>query len=140
MMLHHTAGVECEACDEKLLQAHPFMRSWFKNKVKAKYVNCHISWSWRGKSDQNKFYADGKTKAMWPNSPHNQVVDEKPCSYALDLFQIDEDGIARFSQLFYARINAENETARLPVRWGGKFKSIGDADHFEYKEALDPAA
>lgn len=130
----HIDGPECPECNKKLLTAHPYLSSWFKKKVKKQYPNAHISWAWRGEADQNQFLKEGKTTLPFPRSPHNKSKpDGTKCAMALDLFLIDDDGSARFPPLWYAKLNTENEADREPIRWGGKFKSIGDGDHFELR-------
>lgn len=130
MDLHHSDGQSCPLCNDKLLSAHPYLKSWF-GRVKAKYVNTHISWAFRNMAEQNQFYKDGRTRAQWPKSPHNHMIGDMPQALALDIFQLDEDGIARFSPAFYNRLNQENEVNLEPIFWGGKFKTLGDQDHFE---------
>ncbi len=85
--------------------------------------------------DQNKCVSEGKSKAVWPTSPHNAMRDKKPCSKALDLFQIDEDGIARWVPIFFAKLNAENLANLEPLIWGGEFKTLGDSCHFQLTDA-----
>lgn len=108
------------------------MSSWFK-RLKSRYPNVHVSWAYRGADDQDRFFKEGKSQLRYPLSAHNATLYGKPCSRALDLFQIDEDGVARFSEPFYAKVNDENEAAQEPITWGGTWKSLGDKDHFERK-------
>lgn len=131
-MTHHTSDPVCPLCEEKLTTAHQTLQDWYR-RHKVRNPNSHISWAWRGEADQNEFLKEGKTRCHYPNSPHNKFQDGKPCSLALDLFQIDEDGNARFSPKWYAKVNAENESDKEPIIWGGQFKTIGDADHFQLK-------
>lgn len=133
-MNHHTHDPVCPLCEEKLTLADPQLATWFRA-VKARYANVHVSWSWRGEADQDAFFKEGKTRAQWPKSKHNNMQGGRPWSLALDLFQIDEDGVARFSPLFYAKLADENEKANEPILWGGMFHSIGDKDHFELRNA-----
>lgn len=128
--LRHTADDVCPLCEDKLLCAHPRIADWFR-RLKKRHPNVHVSSSWRGQSEQNQLFKEGKTRAPFPKSKHNHMEDGRPCSLALDLFQIDEDGVARFAPLFYAKVNAENEADRELIRWGGKFKSFVDGPHFE---------
>lgn len=129
-MAHHDESPDCPLCSEKLKTAHSLMVDWFK-RVKLRYPNVHVSWAYRGQADQEKAFADKRTKVHFPNSPHNHSQDGKPCALALDLFLIDEDGIARFPGMFYAKLNAENEQNKEPIFWGGRFKNFGDLDHFQ---------
>lgn len=119
------------------MQAHPRLGEWFR-KLKARYPNVHVSCSWRGREEQERLFREQKTDLHFPHSKHNNLSPaSQPQSLALDLFQIDEDGVGRWSPLFFAKVNAENEADREPVRWGGKFKIHGrwpDGDHFELME------
>lgn len=130
MRLHHTDDPICPLCEEKLKGAHEYMAEWFR-RVKRSYPNVHTSCAYRGKEEQDAAVARGASRARFPKSAHNFERDGKPCSLALDLFQIDEDGIGRWVPLFFAKINAENEKSGEPLIWGGRFKSIGDSCHFE---------
>jgi hypothetical protein len=132
MSLHHTKESRCELCEEKLATAHEYLGQWFR-RVKDRYPSVHVSWAWRGQADQDRFHKEG-TGVAWPKSKHNAMKDEKPCSLALDLFEIDDNGAARFSPMFYAKLHDENTQAGEPIVWGGTFKSRrGDLDHFEMK-------
>lgn len=138
MSAHHSGDPTCGLCETKLKAAHPFLASWFRQK-KAKYPNVHISWAFRDQPDQEQAYRDGKTHLHWPKSAHNQIP-----ALALDLFQIDEDGVGRWSPSFFLKLSQENEEDKLPIFWGGKWKSFGDGDHYEYqiqpeKEIENPA-
>lgn len=134
---HHNDGPECHLCNGMLRDAHPYLQEWWK-RVKAAHESAHLSCVWRGASDQNKAYLDGKSRARWPHSKHNVTTPKgEPYSLALDVFQIDADGVARFSWLFYKLIDKENREAREPIIWGGNFKAISDGCHFELSQ---PAA
>lgn len=130
-MSHHTQDTACPLCEEKLETAHPDLAAWYRTSVKPAHPDAHISWAWRGEQDQERAFEDGKTQLRWPRSPHNHMADGKPCSYALDLFEIDDTYQALFRPKFYVQINDENEIAQLPIQWGGKWKRLGDGDHFQ---------
>lgn len=137
-MSHHTHDPVCPSCTEKLQTAHPYLAEWFR-KLKGRYLNAHVSWAYRGAEDQEQFFKEGKTHCHYPNSAHNKTKpDGTPCAMALDLFQLDDDGVARFAPLWYAKVNTENEANHEPIAWGGKFKSLGDGDHFELKPPSAP--
>lgn len=132
MNLHHTDAPVCPLCEEKLKQAHVYLGEWFRA-LKRRYPNVHVSWSWRGQESQDHAFETGSSRLKWPFSAHNQTTSEgMPNSMALDLFQIDEDGVARWSPSFFAKVNAENEASGEPLRWGGKWKSIGDSCHYQF--------
>lgn len=128
--MRHTEG-DCPLCRKKLEGAHVYLRDWFY-RVKAREPSIHVSWAWRGPEDQAKLKSEGASNASFPNSPHNHQTKDGPCSLALDLFQIDADGQARFSGLFMAKIWAKCEADKEPFIWGGYFKKpAGDFCHFE---------
>ena len=54
-----------------------------------------------------------------------------PFSKALDLFLIDDDGVARFPMPFYKMLWEKTEKDRWPIAWGGNFKKFKDGPHFE---------
>jgi hypothetical protein len=117
MSLHHTDAPACPLCEEKLRTAHSVMADWFR-RIKKQFENVHISWAYRGAEDQERFFKEGKTRCRFPKSAHNYAINGKPCSLALDLFLIDEDGSARFPPLFYAKVNEINQQNKEPIRWG----------------------
>lgn len=130
-MNHHTQAPSCPLCEEKLSQAHPDLAAWYR-RVKPLWPDMHISWSFRDQPSQEQAFKDGKSKLHYPHSAHNKVdLFNKPCAEALDLFEIDESYLAKFNPSFYAAINAYNERNGFKVMWGGKWKTIGDADHFQ---------
>lgn len=128
---HHKNDPVCPLCEEKLVTAHPDLAQWFRGHVKLKFEDAHISWAWRSREDQELMFKEGRTRAHWPSSAHNAMEGDKPCARALDLFQIGADNVARFSGKFYLAVNLMIESAGSPIDWGGKWKSFGDADHFQ---------
>ncbi len=81
----------------------------------------------RGKEDQEKAFAEKRSKLRWPKSRHNLLPSE-----AMDLapYPIDWNDTKRFKTL--AMIVLE-EAARLGVKltWGGDWASFPDMPHFE---------
>lgn len=135
---HHMDGPICSSCEEKLYEAHPYLRDWF-HRVKKKYLNVHVSCSFRGEEDQEKAVLEHKSKLHFPNSAHNRLDDNsQPCSRALDIFQIDEDGVARFSYPFYKKLaqECEQDQDQDQIKWGGNWKTLGDSDHFQYEPRI----
>lgn len=128
--VRHTHDPRCPLCEEKLATAHPVMRDWLR-RVKDRHPSVHVSWAWRGEEDQNRFKAEGMSNASFGESKHNHMEDGKPCSLALDLFELTPAGAARWDGVFFAALNDENEAQRELLVWGGKFRKLGDACHFE---------
>lgn len=128
--IHHTSDDVCPLCADKLREAHPLLVDWFNHDIKPKYTDAHISWSWRGRDEQEKAFVEGKTKLHFPDSAHNKMNGLVKYSCALDLFQIN-NGVAKFAPLWYAKLAQEIEKNKLPLIWGGAWKHLGDQDHFE---------
>lgn len=125
--LHHIHGEICPLCEQKLISAHETLATWFRDGVKPAYPSAHISWSFRDKSDQELAFLNGKTRLHFPDSAHN-----KSPSLALDLFQLDIGGNGLWDHEFFAALHTINAVKFPYIIWGGLWKSIGDADHFEY--------
>lgn len=131
-MKAHQPGPTCPECEKKLLTAHPYLREWFRTQ-KAKRPDLHIAWAYRNQQEQEACVNAGSTRLHYPFSPHNatNTLDGAPESLALDVFQISEEGVAKWSWTTYSAINKENASAGEPITWGGKFEIV-DGPHFQY--------
>lgn len=129
---HSNNNVICQKCEDFLSYADPCIAEWFRQ-LRTRFSQVHIACSFRNEKDQSIAYNTNRSKLQWPNSKHNFMVDGKPCSKALDLFQLTEEGIAKFDPGFYNRIAQSCADHKDSIRWGGTFKSIHDTDHFELK-------
>src|SRR3954463_12485284 len=124
MLKHSNQGV-CPLCEEKLKTAHITLAEWFRNRVRPIFHDAHISCAFRNKEDQEKAYIEGATAAHWPNSCHNVCgIDGDPCAEALDLFQIDKTGKAKWEEKFYSEIGKFCKTPQIewPITYKRKFK------------------
>ncbi len=131
MKIKHSNDGECLRCKEKLMQACPIMVSWFAY-IKASNPEAHISWSYRNEEEQNKMVEENKSKKTWPSSKHNTLDENgQPSSQALDIFQLLDDGGAKFSTSWYHKINDETLAAKLPITWGGNYITLRDYCHFQ---------
>lgn len=130
-MSFHNDGIVCNGCNKMLLQAIPEMREWFQEK-KRENVALHISCSFRTKEDQEDAFKRGASRAHWPNSAHNRT-DAKgmPASWALDLFEM-HNGRAFYPMGTFARLAEQVKKNGENIVWGGDFKNLGDACHFEF--------
>ena len=138
MTKHTNNGPSCPSCESKLLNAHPTIAEWFKTIVKPFSPTCHVSWSWRGKEDQEQAFLDGKSKLHFPNSMHNKLDDyDNPCSMALDLFELDGNGMACWHYGFFRDIAQHSDKSSARIIWGGTWKTISDNDHFQMDESKD---
>lgn len=123
-------GDQCEGCNQRLKQVDIRLVDFF-SWAKEKHPDLHIAQAWRGEDAQNQYYAEGKTRAKWPHSPHNHMSNGAPCSRAIDVFQMDEKGEAIFDDDFCRHLYGQAMNQGFPIQWGGNFKSIFDGDHFE---------
>jgi peptidoglycan L-alanyl-D-glutamate endopeptidase CwlK len=81
----------------------------------------------RGKAEQDKAVATGKSKAKWPTSKHNS----KP-SLAFDATPVplDWNDIAAFHAMATAMKTAARKVG-VKIKWGGDFKGFFDGPHIE---------
>ena len=135
-MSFHTHAPICPGCEKMLEGANPWIATWFKNVVKPNFQDAHICQSFITEVDQNKAFETGESKLKWPNSKHNHMLNGKADSLALDLFRLSPGGKAEFPFHFYKAICDDSILKKLPIRWGGSFQHLGDANHFERSESL----
>lgn len=128
---HTNAIGPCPSCEQKLLQAHPLVVEWFNTVVKPAHQDAHISCTWRNKQDQELAFLNGASQLHWPLSDHNKTDDQgNPCALAVDLFELDFNSVARLSWKFFKTIADETEKSTFKIKWGGYYKTLGDAAHF----------
>lgn len=130
MGLHHTPDPICPLCADKLSRAHEDLVSWFMI-VKAQFIDAHVSWSYRDEEAQEAAFDDGKTRLHYPNSAHNELP-----SSALDLFQIIQEQ-AIWDPKFFVDLADFNSKKFPHILWGGRWKTLGDYDHFELVDKED---
>lgn len=126
----HQPGLECIGCKNKLVGVHIAMVEWF-NWIKAKHPEIHCSWGYRGEKDQHADFLSGRSKLDYPHSAHNHMLNGSACSLAIDLFTIDENGMAHFDGKFYGLIARETRDAGYKIIWGGAWKTFKDLDHYQ---------
>jgi hypothetical protein len=110
---------------ENLASCHPDLQ-----KVAAEAIKHHdftVICGHRGKADQDKAVAEGKSKAKWPTSKHNSTP-----SHAFDATPVplDWDDLAAFKAMADA-MKAAAKTVGVKIKWGGDFKGFYDGPHFE---------
>jgi peptidoglycan LD-endopeptidase CwlK len=102
---------------KNLATAHPDLQRLFNEVIKE--FDCSVICGHRGKADQDKAVANGKSDAKWPTGKHNKIP-----SLACDVvpYPVDFDDIPRF----YVMANIVKATAKrlnIRVKWGGDFKA-----------------
>ena len=124
----HTREPNCPGCLTKLQGVDPHLANWFWGTVKKKYPSAHVCWGVRDQIDQDADFVAGRSMLKWPNSKHNFEIDGKKNSLAIDLFLIDENGMALFPLAFYQGVAQEMTSL---MTWGGSFPHLKDLDHFQ---------
>ncbi len=131
-MKHENGGATCERCESMLVQAHNDITYWF-HRIREAFPTAHVCRVWCGKDEQDRLVAEKASLLKWPNSKHNHTENMVPCSLAMDLFSLLENGEADFRPGFYVQIANFLEDAGAPIEWGGNFKHFSDSDHFQLK-------
>ena len=113
---------------ERLHTCEPALQELFNAVIEVR--DCSILCGHRGKEDQDKACAAGKSQAPWPTSRHNctpsAAVDVAP-------YPLDWNDIESFKE-FGALVKEFAEARGIKIRWGGDFKSFKDYPHFELVE------
>jgi D-alanyl-D-alanine carboxypeptidase len=123
----HTDDLECQGCNERLKDAHPMIESFF-HVMKDMHPDLHTSCVYRDDIEQNLKFKQGLSNAKAGQSKHNL----KP-SLAIDLFQQNPQGRAKFDGVFMAKIYKQATALGYEIIWGGNFKRLKDFVHFELK-------
>jgi hypothetical protein len=134
MPLHHTADAVCPLCEEKLKDAHAELVKWFRN-LKEAFPDVHTSCTYRGKEEQDLFFKQGMSKLKYPNSMHNKTKDGKPCSRAIDLFQIRSDQVPCWQKSYYQKLTDHLKAQDAPLDWGWDLWAW-DAPHYQLKKSV----
>lgn len=110
--------------------------------------NIAIIFGYRNKADQDKAFAEGKTKLKFPNSKHNSLpsmaIDMVPVELKDKRETIDWNDRERM-HLFAGYVLAVADQMGIKLRWGGdwdgdtevKDNSFDDLVHFELIDAVE---
>ena len=133
---------------ERLETCHPALRAVMTRALEISPFDITIVCGWRGEADQNKAYAEGKSKARWGQSKHKHMQDGKPLSLAVDVApwvngSIPWDDKTSFSVLAGVVFAAAIERG-VVIRWGGNWSpswspslnKFPDMPHFELMDAV----
>lgn len=131
---HALPGADCDACVDKLKDAHPVIKDFYYAAKKI-YPDVHTSSVWRGKEEQDKYFQSGHSELEWPHSKHNFVFAGQPMSLAIDLFQQNQFGCGSWVRSVFDSIwhNVANSVKFKGVMaWAGNWKgSFRESCHFE---------
>jgi hypothetical protein len=133
--MHQNPSETCQICAEKLEGCHNSIKLWFEI-ISDNFKDCHVAIGFRGEADQEAALQNHLTHAPWPQSKHNRMENGKPCSWAIDVFQLSAEGIAVFNPNYFQSIwnlinRIQSEASDQEMYWGGLFTNLKDMDHFE---------
>jgi len=94
-----------------------------------KHRDCTILCGRRGKEEQDRLFKEGKSKVQYPSSYHNRYP-----SRAIDAipYPIDWNDIPRFRE-FGGFVLGMAAAMKIPIEWGGHWKSFKDYPHYQLK-------
>lgn len=96
-------------------------------------IDVLIYCTWRGEEEQNKAFAEGKSKLKFPKSKHNAVDEEgKPASRAFDAVPTKGNILLWSDSAKFAKMGEIAE--ELGLEWGGSWKTFKDRPHFQLKD------
>lgn len=111
---------------------HPLLREaweYLRDDFKRKWPDApepKLSATYRGPIDQNRAFANGKSRHQYPESMHNH----KP-AFAFDIY-FEEDRRAIWDWDLFERFAREAE--RIGLFWGGRWPRLLDGPHFQFKD------
>ena len=110
-----------------LSTCHPDLQRLMNEAIK--HVDFSIICGFRNQADQDKAFAEGKSKLKWPHGNHN-----KNPSLAVDIapYPIDWNNDQRFRDLAVV-IKSVAQQLGIPVQWGGDWHGFVDLPHYELK-------
>ena len=113
---------------EKLQTADPRLQNLFNEVIK--HRDCKILCGHRNQEEQELAYQQGRSKARWGQSPHNQfpshAVDVMP--YPIDWN--DLHGIYEFAGF----VQGIASQMGIKIKWGGAFLNFFDGPHYELED------
>ena len=133
-MKHVNGKHLCPSCEGKLTTCHPEIVYWFR-KIREAFPDAHVAWGYRNEGEQAACVRAKTSKLIYPESNHNNCVEGKPCSLAMDLFRQGDDGKYYDNIGFFVQIAHFLMDQKAPITWGGEFHHP-DNPHFELKPSL----
>lgn len=134
--MRHALTGDCALCDAKLEQAHHEIGYWFRE-IKKSFPDVHVSCTFRNKIDQDIAYQEGRSRLKWPNSKHNLMNGNTPCSRAFDLFMLRPDFVAEWRPAYFKEIADLLLMFNAPIVWGGAWKKFTDYPHFQLMDDVE---
>lgn len=137
--------------EQRLATCHADLQTLFHEVIK--YFDCTVTEGFRNQADQDKAFAEGKSKLKWPNGNHNHnpslAVDVYPCPIELEPKTDREEKIYKWKMCYFAGqvkaiarvLHAQNKISH-EIKWGCdwdddndlKENTFFDFPHFELKQ------
>lgn len=113
----------------QLATCHPDLQRLFAEVIKR--FDCIVLCGHRNKADQDKAFAEGKSKLRYPQSRHNKSPSE-----AVDVapWPIAWTDHARFDALALV-VKASAKDLGIEIVWGGDWSGFVDKPHWELKKS-----
>lgn len=110
---------------KELATAHPELQRLFNEVINL--IDCAVICGHRGHADQDKAFAEGKSKLKWPNSKHNKIP-----SLAVDVvpWPLDWNDHNRFRVLSDV-VKDTAKRLKIKVECGIDWKKFPDAPHYQ---------
>ena len=117
-----------KTCDSRLITLFQAVVAGF---------DCAIICGHRGKEDQNKAFAEGKSKLKFPMGKHNSIPSKAVDAMPFPIDWKDTDRIRYFA----GYVKGVADTLGIPIRWGGDWdqdtelndNNFNDLVHFELR-------
>lgn len=126
----HINNGKCSKCTEvfnKYPNFNQSLQNWFIS-FQSAHPEAHVSCAGRGKSDQETYFRQGKSKAQWGQSAHN-------VNLALDCFKLGING-ADFSTDFYVHVLGP-EAKKAGFEWAGDWSNFRELVHVQLSNWKD---
>lgn len=130
---------------QRLEQVHPLLKKLLLEAAKKCPVDIEITEGVRTKARQAELFKAGATRTM--NSRHIAKVPahswygDKPVSHAIDIVCY-VNGKVRWDWPLYAKAAAHIKTVaaklKIPIVWGGDWRTFKDGPHFELDRKIYP--
>lgn len=107
---------------------------YFKS-IRLRFMDFHLSETFRDRAAQEDAFRSGKSKKKWPNSKHNVIVNGKPESRAFDFFQ-QEDGKTKYPPKWVLDVVTYCKDHKFNCRYGIDFQDLDDSIHIELLDTI----
>lgn len=117
-----------QASLQKLNTTHPDLQRLFHEVIK--HRDCTVLCGYRGQEEQEQAFREGKSKAHFGQSKHNQQPSRAVDVLPYPINWEDLNGIREFAGF----VQGVAASMNIQISWGGKFPGFFDGPHFELKE------